>query len=92
MCRQDKFNFALHEKWIHRLVCFLLDVQTRRQTLTHPWMLFCLADTRTATLKASFLSKRITDSKGNRITIDLWDTAGQERFAAIAPLYYKGTQ
>jgi Ras-related protein Rab-21 len=34
-------------------------------------------DTRTATLKASFLSKRIVDKDSNRITLDLWDTAGK---------------
>lgn len=53
------------------------------------YILLFASTVRTATLKASFLSKRISDAQGNRITIDLWDTAGQERFAAIAPLYYK---
>ena len=41
------------------------------------------------TVGASFTTKRIPQSDGTVLKLDLWDTAGQERYRSLIPMYYK---
>lgn len=46
------------------------------------------SDKQTATIQASYLSKRL-NFDGQAVTLAIWDTAGQERFHALGPIYYR---
>ncbi|KAJ8557527.1 hypothetical protein K7X08_003152 [Anisodus acutangulus] len=43
------------------------------------------------TVGASFLSQTIALQDSTTVKFEIWDTAGQERYAALAPLYYRGS-
>lgn len=41
------------------------------------------------TVGASFLTKRLPQTDGSVLKLELWDTAGQERYRSLIPMYYK---
>jgi len=41
------------------------------------------------TVGASFTTKRLPQTDGSVIKLELWDTAGQERYRSLIPMYYK---
>ena len=41
------------------------------------------------TVGASFTTKRLPQTDGSVLKLDLWDTAGQERYRSLIPMYYK---
>lgn len=41
------------------------------------------------TVGASFTTKRLPQTDGSVIKLELWDTAGQERYRSLTPMYYK---
>lgn len=46
-------------------------------------------DSTVPTVGASFTTKRLPQSDGSVLKLDLWDTAGQERYRSLIPMYYK---
>lgn len=41
------------------------------------------------TVGASFTTKRLPQTDGSVLKLELWDTAGQERYRSLIPMYYK---
>lgn len=44
---------------------------------------------RSPTVGAFFITKRVQTSNGITCKVQIWDTAGQEQFRKMAPMYYK---
>ena len=46
-------------------------------------------NSRSPTVGAFFITKRVQTEKGITCKVQIWDTAGQSQFRKMAPMYYK---
>lgn len=64
------------------------DGRVGKTSLTLRYVNNVFSEKQTATIQASYLTKRVTVD-GQVVTLCIWDTAGQERFHALGPIYYR---
>eukprot|EP00250_Pteridium_aquilinum_P029649 c398_g1_i1 orf=220-834(+) len=69
-------------------VVLLGDGRVGKTSLVSRYVNSVFSDQQTATIQASYLTKRLHVS-GTIVTLAIWDTAGQERFHALGPIYYR---
>lgn len=48
-------------------------------------------DSKSSTIGAAFISKKVIKNETDLINLQIWDTAGQERFHNLTPLYYRNS-
>lgn len=64
------------------------DGRVGKTSLTLRYVNNVFSEKQTATIQASYLTKRVTVD-GQAVNLCIWDTAGQERFHALGPIYYR---
>ncbi|KAG0561281.1 hypothetical protein KC19_9G051400 [Ceratodon purpureus] len=64
------------------------DGRVGKTSLTLRYVNNVFSEKQTATIQASYLTKRVT-VEGQVVNLCIWDTAGQERFHALGPIYYR---
>lgn len=64
------------------------DGRVGKTSLTLRYVNNVFSESQTATIQASYLTKRLTID-GQSVSLSIWDTAGQERFHALGPIYYR---
>ena len=64
------------------------DGRVGKTSLTLRYVNNVFSEKQTATIQASYLTKRVTVD-GQTVNLCIWDTAGQERFHALGPIYYR---
>jgi Ras-related protein Rab-21 len=64
------------------------DGRVGKTSLTLRYVNNVFSEKQTATIQASYLTKRLTVD-GQAVNLCIWDTAGQERFHALGPIYYR---